>query len=394
MGTAETVRIGINALAADNRSGTGRYTTELVGHLARLDSSNQYVIIIHNDSPLCSDLKSFHNFHSQKQPRRSRLGRIWWEQRHLPALIARQRLDVFHAPAFILPKHSTAPTIATIHDLVFMRYPETFGYFRRNYFHLAIPRSAYSATAVIADSEATRRDLVDLLQVNPERIHVIPLGVGEEFFEPASPEAIEQARSALKLPEQYILTVGTIEPRKNLVRLIEAYAETKQRLKRHCPALVLIGRKGWKCDDVFSRIVALDLAGDVIWSDFLSDELVRAVYQRATLFVCLSLHEGFGLPLLEAMASGVAVVASDRSSMPEVVGKAGVLVDPMDIGAVSEALVALFKNDDRRTDLAAQARARAREFSWELTARRTLAIYEKIASGEGKVSSRHSSRER
>lgn len=376
------MRIGINALAAENRSGTGRYTTELVKHLARLDSRNEYIIVIHDDSPLGSHLKTFHNVHLVKQARRSRLGRIWWEQRHLPALIARERLDLFHAPAFVLPGRSVVPTVATIHDLVFMRYPETFGWFRRNYFHWAIPRSVYRATRVIADSEATRRDLVDLLQVAPERVDVIPLGVGEEFFEPASPGAVVRARTMLRLPERYILTVGTIEPRKNLVRLIEAYAQAKQQLRRECPALVLVGRKGWKYGDVFARIAALDLGGDVIWSDFLGDEIIRPVYQHAKAFVSLSLHEGFGLPLLEAMASGVAVIASNRSSMPEVVGDAGVLVDPLDIAAVSDALVSLLKDDNQRSDLAGQARNRARAFSWELTARRTLDIYEQIKLGK------------
>lgn len=374
------MRIGINALAAENRSGTGRYATELVKRLAALDSHNEYAIVIHEDSPLCAYLKPFRGFRLLKQPRRSRLARIWWEQRRLAALIAREWLDVFHAPAFILPGRCRAASVATIHDLVFMRYPETFGWFRRNYFHWAIPRSAYRATRVIADSEATRRDLVDLLEVNPDRIHVIPLGVGEEFFEPTTLEAVERARSQLHLPERYILTVGTIEPRKNLVRLVEAYAQARQRLGRKCPALVLVGRKGWKYDEVFSRIAALELGGDVIWSDFLGDDIVRAVYQHATVFVCLSLHEGFGLPLLEAMASAVPVVASNCSSMPEVVGDAGVLVDPFDVGAASEALVNLIENDDRRADLAARARQRARGFSWELTARQTLAIYEQLKS--------------
>jgi len=387
------VRIGINALAAENKSGTGRYATELLRHLARADSDNEYVVVIHEDSPLCADLKRFHNVHLRRQPRRSRLGRIWWEYRRLPALIARQRLNVFHAPAFILPSRCPVPSVATIHDLVFMRYPETFGYLRRNYFHWAIPRSAYQAARVIADSEATRRDLMDLLQVVPDRIRVVPLGVGEEFFEPARPEAVEQARATLGLPERYILTVGTIEPRKNLVRLIEAYDAAKQRLKRQCPALVLVGRKGWKYDEVFSRIAALRLGGDVIWSDFVSDESVRAVYQRATAFVCLSFHEGFGLPLLEAMASGVAVIASDRSSLPEIVGDAGILVDPMDVGAVGEALVGLVKNNDRRADLAERGRARARQFSWELTARATRTIYGEVGSGSGaKRASRFSRR--
>ena len=374
------MRIGINALAAENRSGTGRYTTELVRHLARLDSRNEYVIVIHGDSPLCASLETFQNFRLIKQPRRLRLGRILWEHRRLPALIARERLDLFHAPAFVLPGRSAAPMVATIHDLVFMRYPETFGYFRRNYFHWAIPRSAYRATLLIADSQATQRDLVDLLQIDPKRIRVIPLGVGEEFFEPSPPEAVEQVRSELRLPERYILTVGTLEPRKNLVRLLEAFAAAKQRLGGDCPALVLVGRKGWKYDEVFSGIVELGLRGDVIWSDFLGDEVVRALYQHATVFVCLSLHEGFGLPVLEAMASGTAVVASDRSSMPEIVGDAGVLVDPLDIGAVADALVSLAASELERTNLAKRARERARGFSWEQTARRTLAVYEEAAA--------------
>ena len=372
------MRIGINALAADNRSGTGRYTTELIKHLAHIDPANEYVIIVHEDSPLCAALKGTRNFHLAKQPRRSRLGRIWWEQRHLPALIARKRLDVFHAPAFVLPGRSPAPAITTIHDLVFMRYPETFGYFRRNYFQWAIPRSAYRAAKIIADSEATRRDLVDLLEVEAGRIGVIPLGIGEEFFEPATPDAIAQVRAQLHLPERYLLTVGTIEPRKNLVRLLDAYDAVKRRLGRRCPALVLVGRKGWKYQDVFARIAELGLGGDVIWSDFLSDEHVRAVYQHATLFVCLSLHEGFGLPLLEAMASGVAVVASDCSSLPEVVGDAGVLVDPLNAAAVADALEALLKHEERRADLADRGRERARGFSWELTARRTLDTYQEV----------------
>jgi glycosyltransferase involved in cell wall biosynthesis len=203
--------------------------------------------------------------------------------------------------------------------------------------------------------------------------------VGEEFFKPALPEAVEQARIELQLPERYILTVGTIEPRKNLVRLLDAFAETKRRLGRACPALVIVGRKGWKYDEVFSRMLELDLRGDVVWSDFLVDETVRAVYQHATLFACVSLHEGFGLPLLEAMASGVAVVASDRSSMPEIVGDAGVLVDPMDVGAIGEAMAGLISDETRRNDLAQRARQRARQFSWGNTARQTLRVYEEAA---------------
>lgn len=376
------MRIGINALAAENRSGTGRYTTELVRHLARLDSQNEYVVVGHEGSPLRAALRRHANCRLLEQPQRSRLARIWWEQRRLPGLIAREGLDVFHAPAFVLPGRSPAPTVATIHDLVFMRYPETFGYFRRNYFHWAIPRSAYRATRIIADSEATQRDLRDLLQVHQERIRVIPLGVSEAFFEPASVDALERVRSEFMLPEDYLLTVGTIEPRKNLVRLLDAYALVKARLRRRCPALVLVGRKGWKYDEVFGRIAARDLRGDVIWCDFLPDDVVHAVFQRATVFACLSLHEGFGLPLLEAMASGVAVVASDRSSMPELVGEAGVLVDPLDPGAIAEALVGLLKTDERRSELAKRARERARAFSWERTARETLAVYEEAARAQ------------
>jgi glycosyltransferase involved in cell wall biosynthesis len=375
------VRIGINALAAENRSGTGRYTTELLKHLAPIDSENEYGVIVHENSPLCASLESFANFRLIKQPRRARPFRILWEQWTLPGLIARERFDVFHAPAFVLPRRSKARMVTTIHDLVFMRYPETFGYMRRNYFHWAIPRSAYGAARVIADSEATARDLVDLLQVRRDRIRVVPLGIGGEFFEPPGPEAIEQARAELRLPERYVLTVGTVEPRKNLVRLLQGFAIAKERLGRRCPALVLVGRKGWKYDDVFTQIVDLELRGDVIWTDFLIDETVRALYHHAAVFVYVSLHEGFGLPLLEAMASGVAVVASDCSSMPEVVGDAGVLADPMDPESIGEALVGLLKNDERCKDLAAKARERAASFSWEKTARMTLAVYQEAYKG-------------
>jgi glycosyltransferase involved in cell wall biosynthesis len=377
------MRIGINALAAENRSGTGRYTFELIRHLARIDSENQYVLVVHNDSPLVPILENAANFRLLKRPRTGRLARILWEQRRLPALIRDEHLSVYHSPAFVLPGRSPAPMVATIHDLVFMRYPETFGIFRRNYFHWAIPRSAYRAARLIADSEATRRDIEDLLQIPPARIAVVPLGVGEEFFEPAPPGAEERARAELQLPEDYILTVGTIEPRKNIVGLLQAYAVIKKRLKKRTPALVIVGRKGWKYDEVFQQIAALGLRGDVVWTDFLVDDVVRFVYQKARLFVALSLHEGFGLPLLEAMASGAAVVASNRSSFPEVVGDAGLLVNPLDVDAVADAMAGLIQDERTRADLAARARDRARTFSWERTARETLAVYGEAARKAG-----------
>lgn len=369
------VRIGINGLAAENRSGTGRYTTELLKQLVTIDSQNEYGVIIHEDSPLCEALEPAPNVRLIHQPRRSRLSRIFWEQRKLPRVIAEAAFDVFHAPAFVLPGHSSARMVATIHDLVFMRYPETFGYMRRNYFHWAIPRSAYAATRVIADSAATGRDLRDLLQLPEDRVRVVPLGVGPEFFEPPDESAVEEVRAELQLPERYILTVGTVEPRKNLPRLMEAYAIVKRRMRRDYPALVLVGRKGWKYGEVFSQMIDLDLRGDVIWTDFLSDELVRAVYAHATLFAYVSLHEGFGLPLLEAMAAGAPVVASNCSSMPEVVGDVGGLADPMDPEAIAEAMIEMLSNEERRLDLAEKSRERAAQFTWENTARRTLEVY-------------------
>jgi glycosyltransferase involved in cell wall biosynthesis len=374
------MRIGINALAAENRSGTGRYTTELIRALAEIDTDNEYGIVAHEDSPLCELIEGRSNFRLLRQKRRERVLRILWERWKLPGLIARERFDVFHAPAFVLPSRSTAATVATIHDLVFMRYPETFGYMRRNYFQWAIPGSAYRADRVIADSEATRRDLEDLLGVRDDKIHVIPLGIGREFFEPPSEEAVERVRADLQLPEEYILTVGTIEPRKNLIRLLEAYAQVKAGMGRHSPALVLVGRKGWKYSEVFGEILERGLQDDVIWTDFLPDEAVRALYAHAMVFAYVSLHEGFGLPLLEAMATGTAVVASNCSSMPEVVGNAGRLVDPFSPDSIAKGILDVVGDPQFRGKLAAKARERAGRFTWGNTARQTLEVYRDAAN--------------
>jgi glycosyltransferase involved in cell wall biosynthesis len=299
------------------------------------------------------------------------LVRIVWEQLAAPFVMARDRPDLLHGMAFSLPLAWFGPSVVTIYDMSFIRYPERLGRGRRLYLRAMTRYAARRAKRVIAISESGRAEISLLLGIAPSKIDVAVPGVGHEF-RPVSPEKSASFRKEFDLPERFILYVGTLEPRKNLETLVRAYAKLPQ---RNGVKLVLAGATGWKTDTLYALLDQLDLSRDVILTGYVSSHDLAAWYTAAEVFAYPSVYEGYGLPLLEAMACGLPVIAANTSSLPEAVGESGMLVDPRSVEAWAEALASLLDNQERRRQLSVQGIERASQFTWANTARQTVASY-------------------
>jgi glycosyltransferase involved in cell wall biosynthesis len=290
------------------------------------------------------------------------------------------RLDIFHSPDFVLPPVARAVKVLTIHDLSFLRVPECADPRLRWSLGLVVPRSVRRADFLLADSESTRRDLIELLGVPPDRVQVIYGGVDTRFAPVEDSEALRRVRETYAGGRPFILAVGTLEPRKNYPTLIRAFAQARQ-AARLPHALVIVGRKGWVYEPIFAAVDELSLHDHVLFPGFVPDEELPALYSAADMLVTPSFYEGFGLPALEAMACGTPVIVSDVSSLPEVVGDAGVRIDPRDEAGLAEAMVRVAQDSALRAALRGAGRERAREFTWEGAARELLVVYTRVGGG-------------
>jgi glycosyltransferase involved in cell wall biosynthesis len=304
--------------------------------------------------------------------------RILWEQALLPWAARREGIDLLHNMAFVGPLASTCPFVVTVHDLSFLFYPHSFRSLRRSYLRVFARMSVRRARRVIAVSESTKHDLVEIYGISPAKIDVVHNGV-DASFQPLPADQVDVFRQQRGLPERFVLFVGTLEPRKNIVSLIEAYAK----LPKERPPLVLVGGKGWFYDEIFCRVEALELTDEVHFAGFVPAEDLPLWYNAADLFVYPSMYEGFGLPPLEAMACGTAVITSTASSLPEVVGKAGQLVDPTDTDALATAMEQVLGDRDLQQQMQAAGLVQAGDFSWEKAAQQTVDSYRRaLTPGE------------
>ncbi len=303
---------------------------------------------------------------------RSPWRRIVWEQSRLARLA--QHLDLLHGLAFAAPLLAPCPTVVTVHDLSFMRFPDAFRTGNRVYLTLFTRLSTRRAARVIAVSESTRRDVIALCGVAPEKVVTVYNGVDAAFC-PADPQAVASFRRAKGLPERFILFLGTLEPRKNLGVLLHAYAGLRARLKHATPKLVIAGGKGWFYERILAEVDVLGLADDVFFPGYVPAEELPWWYRAAELFVYPSRFEGFGLPVLEAMACGTPVITTTSSSLPEVAGDAAILVDPDDVAGLTDALERLLSAAELRASLRAAGLHRAARFSWSRTAAETACVY-------------------
>lgn len=312
--------------------------------------------------------------------------RIFWEQVVLPAVLWQEKLDLLHAMAFVAPLAASCPSLVTIYDLSFLRYPETFKRGNRLYLTQFVRMSARRATHFTAISASTARDIVDLLGVEPGRVSVIYCGV-EDKYRPLPPAEVEVFRRQHGLPERMILYLGTIEPRKNIGALIKAYhllLKSWSAGQGEPPRLVVAGGKGWEWEEVFSLVEELGLGGQVAFPGYVPEDELPWWYNAAACFAYPSRYEGFGLPVLEAMACGAPVVASAAASLPEVVGDAGLMVAPDDTEALARALFQVLTDDDLSGMLREKGRQRAAGFSWARCAQETLAVYDRILAVGGR----------
>jgi glycosyltransferase involved in cell wall biosynthesis len=310
-------------------------------------------------------------------PGRNRLARILWEHLMLPRHVRRVAADVVHAPGYVAPRLRGATLILTIYDLIALRHPEWCR--RANALHYArlLPASARRADGIIVPSEQTRRDLVDTLGVGDRKIRVIPLGVDASLAPVADSGLLDRVRQKHDLPARYLLFVGQQEPKKNLRGLLESYRDLKQRLSS-TPSLVLAGARGWGTDGLAGDVRRFGLEQDVRFTGYVEIGDLAALYSMADVFVFPSLYEGFGLPPLEAMACGVPVVCSDRGALPEVVGDAAVLVDPLRADELAGAIERVLTDGALRRDLVARGHARAATFTWERCVTATEDFYREV----------------
>jgi glycosyltransferase involved in cell wall biosynthesis len=282
--------------------------------------------------------------------------------------------QLFHAAEHLLMPLRGVPTVLTVHDLIFRQTPEHHKPLNRWYLTSTMPLYCRRADHIIAVSETTRRDLIAAYHLPPEKITVIH-EAADPRFQPQPPTGQDRVRAVYGLPEQFLLYVGTIEPRKNLERLLESWAPLYR--LGECPPLVIAGKRGWLSDGFFAALEASPARAGVILTGYVPDSDLAALYSAATAFIWPSLYEGFGLPPLEAMACGTPVLSSNASSMPEVVGDAAVLFNPGNADELRECLRSVVRSRALRRDLSLRGLARAATFSWQRTAEETLQIYDR-----------------
>jgi glycosyltransferase involved in cell wall biosynthesis len=375
------MKIAFDASTISTQGGPRTYVLGLLDALFRIDRENDY-LVFYNDP---AHLGRFPGAKEIVLPGKSPLARLWREHVLLPLACRREQVDLVHCPKSAIPFFSPCPTVVTLHDLIPLRHPETEKLAARIYWRLQIPVAARRSSFIITDSEHARGEIMADFRVAPERIRAVMLGFDPRMLTPRNPSAGAAIREKYALPEGYILYVGTIQPRKNIDTLIEAYALLRDG-RPDLPKLVIVGRKGWLYDRLFARIAELGMTGDVLFTGFVPDEELPHLYDGARLFAYLSFFEGFGLPPLEAMACGVPVITSDTTSLPEVVGDAGITVSPADVAAVAAAIARILDDDEFARMLGERGAKRARLFSWEAAALETLEIYRSVTEKHSRES--------
>ena len=283
--------------------------------------------------------------------------------------------SLFHATEHLLMPLWGVPTVLTIHDLIPQLLPEHHKPLNRWYLNWTMPLYCRRADHIIAVSEATRRDLLAVYHLAPEKVTVIHEAASPRF-RPQTETAHERVRRTYGLPEEYLLYVGTIEPRKNLERLLEAW--TLLRRSGESPPLVIVGRRGWLADSFYAAVEDSPVREDIILTGYVQDADLPVIYSAATAFVWPSLYEGFGLPPLEAMACGTPVVCADAPSMPEVVGDAALLFDPLDVASLQAQMRRIVGEADLGDELRRRGFAQSAQFSWSRTAQETVAVYDRL----------------
>ena len=362
-----------NSLAGRNRTGTGVYASELVEKLAARTDIQLHVFTGYNVGRQGEGLFALAV---------RGLAGLCWSNLSFPHLLKKGRFDLLHSPAFVLPLRCPCPTVVTIHDLTFRFFPEHFDRRWQVYLNGIMPSVLRSTSAVICPSEYTRIDLLRGYDVAPNKVHVVHNGVEHERFHPGARLGNDWARQ-LGIRAGYLLHVGALSERKNIPTLLRAVGRLRAESFWGDRQLVLAGAEVPRMQGaarIHELIRALELDGNVILAGHVPNEEVPGLYANASMLVMPSFYEGFGLPILESMASGTPVIASNTSSLPEVAGQAAILFPPNDHILLASAIADLLKNRTLAEELRRKGLVRASQFSWERTAEETVSVYRRIAN--------------
>ncbi|MEZ4515446.1 MAG: glycosyltransferase family 1 protein [Chloroflexota bacterium] len=371
----EHPRIGINAhlLSGESgyrRAGIHRYIYELLSNLPQSVDGPHYTVFTRHDNTWID--RTDMTLVSTALPTERRAARILWEQTAWPLEIRRRGLDLIHSMAFVAPPVLPCPLVATIYDLSFVKYPEAFPPAQRRYLDNQTARTCRLAQRLIAISEAGRQDIHDAYGVPLDRIDVVRPGV-DTLYHPLPPADVEAFRQDEGLPDRYFLHVGTLQPRKNIPLLLDAFA----RLNDPDVHLMLVGGRGWLYDEIFAQIEALGLGNRVRFVGYVPDEKLPYWYNAAVGLVYPSLYEGFGLPIIEAMACGTPVIAADTSSLPEAGGDNALYFNPHDADELAHHLEQVLNDATLRTKLGKAGPAQARKFTWTQAGHDLLDAYQR-----------------
>ncbi len=364
--------------ALKQKGGIGRYARGLFGALARLDRKRKYFLLATSDCPKEKPAWP-ENFVARRIPLPEKAVTILWYRLGLPLPVKLIASDagIFHSPNYSTPPIIGAKSIITVHDLSFMVLPQYAYPSLRKYLSSAVPKSIKRANHILADSEATKRDLMNLLKVPPEKVSVVYSGV-DSRFKPREKSAVKPVLTSLGVDGfPYILSVGTLEPRKNFDGLIKAFNITKMEfdLPHH---LVIAGGYGWLYERIVKEYIQSPYREEIHFLGFVPDEKLPALYSGADVFAFPSHYEGFGLPPLEALACGTPVVAARNSSLPEVLDEAAVWVDDTDITSIAEGIYNLISDEELGNTLLKHAKPLLEKFTWENGAKSLLKIYDSL----------------
>ena len=378
------MHIGINAQLLSfsqnyRNSGISRYIRYLLTELARHPGQHEYTVFVNGSDTVARlgiEHPQFH-FVAASWPESRPAARVAWEQLTLPSLLRQRGIQVFHSPANVLPEFLPrgCAGVVTLHDLAFLRMPEVLMRSKRVYHRTFTVRSLRRAAKIIAVSESTGHDVTELLGISPQRISTVYPCVDERFARPVADDEVRAFRIRQGLEEGFLLYMGTLEPRKNILTLLDAYARLRQAHGMRL-LLVLAGGKGWLYDAIFARVQQLGLEDVVLFPGFVSDQEQPLWYRAAATFVYPSLYEGFGIPVAEALACGTPVVTSTISSLPEAGAGLALTVPPHDVEALAAAMLTALNDTVLQERCRTSAMSIRERFSAATMARQTIAVYE------------------
>jgi len=368
------MRIAIDArLMSYSEGGISEYIEQLSSRLPRYDLSNNYLI-----------LQSFRNNNRITKNNNSKTIKCFTPPHHklekitLTTEIIARRINILHSPDFIPPYNGGWKSVITVHDLAFLIYPQFLTDNSQKYYNHQIHDAVKRSDAILADSESTRNDILNYLNVKPEKVTTIHLAPND-LFTPQSTLKINHIRKTLNLPDEYILFVGTFEPRKNIDGLLKAYSNLLS-LKKDIPPLVIVGREGWRHQPIEKIICELHLEHHTKLIHNANRCHMPSIYSGALTLVLPSHYEGFGLPVLESMACGTATIVSNRGSLPEIAEDASLIIDPDDTDSISDAILTICENSDLRKTLQQLGLSQVSKFTWEKCCQDTIRTYKNLIS--------------